>query len=731
MININAVIQNVPTEEKEPIQMKRIIWIIPDSEFVFAVTLKGEGMFPFIASMDEIEIGIATGTILLIKDPYARVINDKDISPQLKEARDKKWEIVQFLWHDNKELVLNRKTRKSIIREAATKFYLPKYEIDRIIKRFWQRGMNKNALLADYINCGKKVEKNYSGKKLGRSRKYSEPRAGINIDENIKRIFRQVIDNHYRPMKKPNLSATYKYMLEKHFSDHYKDQNGEIRAKIWSKDRLPSDNQFRYWHKKEFDFKKDYIGHYGENAFNLHYRELLGNSMAETLGPGSIYQIDATVADVYLVNPINPLKVIGRPVVYIVIDVFSRMVTGLYVGLEGPSWLGAMMVLDNVVEPKAQFCLEHGFEIAEEEWPCKYLPERLVADRGELEGYNADRLESNLNINMDNTPPYRGDLKAIVERHFKTVNDRIKYTSPGAVQREYRTRSDEDPRLKAEYTLDDFIKFMIIDVMWHNKHINPTYTLSRGMLADGILPKPIDMWNWGVKNRKGRFNVYSRDFVRLTLLPIVKANITRAGIKISDRYYSFDKAISEGWFTTGKNKRTDFSYDPRDVNRIYLPHETGEGFDVANLLEKSNAYKDLTWEEARFIHDSVSEDIDNAKRDDLQNDIDRDMATQKINTEAKKRMQKAKKSQPQLSKNQRIKGIGENRNEEKERIRENEKFILGDSEQKEGQILPFKSMDTELEDTSETESLGMNKANNQLLDKLTKHRDQIFGKDEE
>jgi|GEM_PF-3941018 len=245
MININAVIQNVPTEEKEPIQQKRIIWISPDSEFVFLVNLKGEGMFPFAASMDEIEVGIETGTILLIKDPYARVINDKDISPKLKELRDKKWEVVQFLWHDNKELVLKRKTRTLLIKKAATKFSLPKYEIDRIIKRFWKLGMNKNALLANYANCGiKGEERNYSGKKLGRRRKYSESgEEGINIDEDIRMIFRRVIDKHYRPMKNPKLSATYRYMLEKYFADHYKDKNGEIKAKIWSTDMIPSETQ--------------------------------------------------------------------------------------------------------------------------------------------------------------------------------------------------------------------------------------------------------------------------------------------------------------------------------------------------------------------------------------------------------------------------------------------------------------------------------------------------------
>lgn len=54
----------------------------------------------------------------------------------------------------------------------------------------------------------------------------------------------------------------------------------------------------------------------------------------ETIGPGSRYQIDATIGDVYLVSEYNRNQIIARPIIYVVIDVFSRMITGVYVGLE-------------------------------------------------------------------------------------------------------------------------------------------------------------------------------------------------------------------------------------------------------------------------------------------------------------------------------------------------------------------------------------------------------------
>jgi hypothetical protein len=80
--------------------------------------------------------------------------------------------------------------------------------------------------------------------------------------------------------------ATYRFMLNRFFSTPYKDKNGTTKVKIWSKELIPTETQFRYWYRKEYDFKKDYIAHYGETAFNLHHRELLGNRLKTVTGPG-------------------------------------------------------------------------------------------------------------------------------------------------------------------------------------------------------------------------------------------------------------------------------------------------------------------------------------------------------------------------------------------------------------------------------------------------------------
>ena len=62
------------------------------------------------------------------------------------------------------------------------------------------------------------------------------------------------------------------------------------------------------------------------------------------------------------------------------------MICGIYIGLESGSYTGAMMALLNATMNKVEYCRQYGIEIEEKDWPVHYLPEAIIADRGELEG---------------------------------------------------------------------------------------------------------------------------------------------------------------------------------------------------------------------------------------------------------------------------------------------------------------------------------------------------------
>jgi hypothetical protein len=331
-----------------------------------------------------------------------------------------------------------------------------------------------------------------------------------------------------------------------------------------------------------------------------------------------------------------------------------------------------MMALDNVITDKVGFCLKYGIDITEEDWPNTLLPETILADRGEFEGYNPEGLINNLNIKIENTAPYRGDLKGIVERRFRIINEKIKHTTPGAIMKEYRQRCDSDPRLKATLTLEEFTGVIIYQILHHNKHLLDNYPRELGLLSDEVPPIPIEIWNWGVKNRTCAFIKRDRDIVRLNILPRATAAITREGIKYKKMFYSCDKAMEEQWFINPSRKPVEFAYDPRNLEYIYLPDERGRTFIKCFLLEKSIMYKGFMYEEVVFQQELEREHFEQHRQNQLQNDVELEHNINKIIKKAQERV----KIQPLESKKRKVKNIKENRSLEKESNRRKEYFEL-------------------------------------------------------
>lgn len=701
---------------------KRIRIIFIDTVYIYYVTLNKDTSMPKKVDITTIESELENNKIVKVKDPYLMSLKEEDIVEKHRVKRNKDWEFVDRIWTKYKEDLLNKSARSKIIKKVSKEYNLKILKIKRLLTRFWQRGMTKNAMLPDYMNSGAKGRsRQASEKKRGRPRKANyngNVIKGINVDEDIKDIFEASIQRFYRTNKKKSLKETYNEMLKKFFSNKIKVNNEEV-IKIWDESRIPTYHQFYYWFNKTKDIKKDIEFRESTKSFELNNRVLLKNSKIETEGPGSRYQIDATIGDIYLISSINRNRIIGRPVIYAVLDVFSRLITGIYVGLEGPSWIGAMMALDNVVDDKVEFCKKYDIDIDESIWPCRHLPETIIADRGEFEGYNVQNIINNLNIRIENTPPYRGDLKGIVERHFRTTNDKVKHKTPGAIAKEFRERGDRDYRLDATLTLEEFIQIYIRLVLHHNQKIIEKYPMEKEMITDEITPTPLNLWNWGIANRKGGLRRVDRDIVRLNLLPRGKASISRAGLKFKKMYYSSQKAVENQWFINSKKRWIEVAYDPRNMDYIYIPDENGMEFSKCYLLEKSYTYKGNYLEEIVFQEELKNEltklelNRQNQNIADLDNEID-SIISKAENEKNKSRIEKQSKSSQ-------LKNIRKNRSIEKEINRENESFELGKEEEKEGTLTNINK--NKYEDNEEPKTLNK-------LQLLKKKRDEKLGKKE-
>lgn len=719
MISYNQVYQYINKENKNRL---RVIDI--DDPVAYYVELHGDTSMPKKVDLATLEAELQAEVMLAIPDPYTKSYSDNDLTDNQRLKRDEDWQVVSEAWDSYKERLLEKKTREGTFAEVALKSGMSKLKIKRAFTRFWQRGLNKNALLPDYMySGGKGKERNLSESKVGRPRKYSlsdDSQQGINITEEVKKQFTFVIKKYYRKKERISLAETYDYLLREFYSDQYYEDN-IVKYKVWNASRIPTYNQFYYWFKKYEDPQLDITLRISAKEFELKHRPILGNSTLETDGPGTRFQIDATIADIYLVSSFDRSLVIGRPVVYGVIDVYSRMVTGIYVGLEGPSWVGAMMALDNMVTNKVRYCQQFNVKIDESQWPARHLPEIIIADRGEFEGYSVENLINNLNIKIENTSAYRGDLKGIIERQFRTINGKIKHKAPGAIQKEFRERGDRDYRLDASLNLEEFIKVVIHLVLKHNQKIIEKYPLEKGMIKSGLTATPINLWNWGIANKKGRLQtVVDKNVLRMNLLPKGKARITRAGLKFKGLFYGSEKAINEQWYVKLKNTSIEVLYDPREMNQIYLPTPDGRDFDTCYLLDNSMEYKGDTLEDIEFYQNLLREVKAEEQVKQRENTINADLAIEEIVKQAMKD-KKQSVTQP-INKSEKLRDIRLNRQIEKVSNREGEKFNLIDKpDEEQVEVIDFETKE-------KIDNSPQKKSPSRLMQKLKKKRDEEFGK---
>lgn len=642
------------TDSEEP-RVERVIWIDRDSDACALIRLnsdkaqphdsrisrdEGEGLrlngkaLPYLTSTSEVMKAISLGDARIIDDPLKRpILREHEIPEEHKKKRDDAWEVIapmikgRDVWR-----LFERKTRGPIVsrREKELRQQNPevrkKWRTKKIIygylRRYWQGGQTKNALLPFYENSGAKgVERHKKAggyQKLGRksNRTEADPERGdigVNIDERSRRYILLGAKMFYeRRIPKLTFREAHEETLKRFFRQGF-GQPGDPWAPIPpDADKAPTLDQFKYHYLLNRDLKRAMKAREGEHAYNTKRRELTGDSTSSSEGPGSVFQIDATLADVYLCSLLDPSWIVGRPILYVVTDVFSRLIVGLGVGFKGPSWEGACLALLTTVADKVALCRQYGLHITEDEWPSSHLCDTLLADRGEFMGYNADNLVNNLQVEVQNAPAFRPDLKGIVENQFNLINQRVNKWEPGHVRK--RAPGEKRCELDAALNVHEFRALMLSYAIEHNNERRlDDYPMSREMIAAKVPPYPVDIWRWGVEHLRGapRARDKNIDKIRVSLLPEDVATATRRGIKFRDAVYMCDYLREKDWLLRDDSSEFKISYDPRFREPIYLRLEGGTRIEPCYLIDRDKRFADCDIYET----DDYFADKDNASDD--------------------------------------------------------------------------------------------------------------------
>lgn len=670
-------------------EYERVLWVDNSRDKLILINIENSRALPYERTISDINTLHSSGSISILEFyKNSRSILSEDVIPRnSKLKRDLAWNYIKDLIILEPGIYIPS-IRSKLIKEICAQRGITNKSLYKYLRRYWQYGKIKNALLPHYDNCGGKgKEKPFTPNKRGRNSTLADnPKTGINITSADVKIFAKAINNFYNTSEKLPLSFSYERMLFKYYLRGYINENGVDIPVLKSKSQLPTYAQFKYWCKKTMDIKKVITSREGEKIYQLKHRPVLGTSTSQAFGPGSRFQIDATIADVYLVNRLTRDKVLKRVTIYAVLDVFSRMVVEIYIGLESPSWLGASMALANAGMDKVQYCKEYGITIDKKDWPCEHMCELLTADRGELEGDKPNNFINTIGVDVEILPPYRADWKGIIEYEFRRLNLSAILWLPGSIKKHFRERGDKDYRLDAALTLTEFTSIIIRCVLQHNNHHRMKwFDRSKSQIANKVVPIPINLWNWGIENCTSRLKKIPEDILKLNLMPSAEATVTLKGIKFCKRFYTCETANRENWFARSRltgSWKVPISYDTRKIDYIYIRLQNGTSYEKCFLI--GSTFKDL-------YHEEVEEYFFQEKKEQYEYEINELQSLAVTNHLNNNTVQSAidltNASKTDTSDRQKIKSIKENTYYEKKENHAYEAFNLKDESITQEQIL--------------------------------------------
>lgn len=583
-----------------------IILINYISKVVYLINAEGKPRKPINVPLDDIEKDIQEKKIRTssVGYSYYSMLEDEKINPKWVKKRDDRLNTISEIIKDDLSLenFLNASNVNPVVKELAKKQGCTRDSIYKFVYTYLQGGRRRNALLPDYHRIGHssshdtKVGTNTDGKRIGvpvseKSKHY----------ENIK----EALDKYYKTGDK----KTYEYVYDKMCDDHYSSMEWnkdtkKFEIEHFNKNNKPTIYQFQYWARKYLDPVKTSKLRNGLSQHEKDFRPLTSTSDYGVRGPAEKYEIDATIGDIYLVSAFDRSRTrsIGRPVIYLVTDVYSRCIVGLYVGLEGPSWNGARAALYNTFRNKVDFCAEFGIEITEDEWPCHHVCNEIFADRGEMIGKDAEALLDNIGVkSMGFAGPYRGDLKGLVEQHFNTLNKRTIEHIPGNSVKIKRNRGERKPEYDGLLTIAELTQIMINDILDYNKYQIKKVVGNIEMIRDELLPTPINLWNWGMEFGIGCVNTIEDNDLYLGLLPSAQATVKGDGVYFEGLRYSSEMAIKNGWQSKvrmrGKYLKIDIRYTKATTNFIWLVDPDDKKLEFCPLNDVMEKFKNLRLDE--------------------------------------------------------------------------------------------------------------------------------------
>ncbi|MGO4891851.1 hypothetical protein [Flavobacterium sp. W21_SRS_FM6] len=505
-----------------------------------------------------------------------------------------------------------------ILRSLVKKSGKDKKFVQKSINKYFAGGGFKNALLPTYFNCGKFYSLPQEPKFTKNNEICHKSKPGPLTSKGL--LFRQttLIDKENVRQFAKKMKITGKVNLKNLYGDYCKIyQSAEVAAVAHSNAAekvtsiIPLNHTLRISKRsfarllksevEDIEFIRKCVG---ETAYQKDHAGKPGMATDGVTRPGARYEMDSTTADTYIRFEYSKDQwlSIGRPTIYMVIDVWSSMIVGFHVAFHGPDWQAASQAIYNAFSDKVEFCKQFDIDISEKDWPCHHVCESIVFDRGtENSEHNLDSiLKSKFGVHSGLFAAlYRGDAKGTVEKTFHTVQDYAIPVNAGKVEKAPR-REDQHASNNALLTYKQFVQILIQTILVVNKTKTRVEAHSSQMLKAQVNYTPLDMWNYGLEELVIKQTKICDLKRRLFLLPEAEARITPQGILFKGLYYCSNEIIDLKLLDKAKSRgriKISVRYFNGSTNHIWFYQEDTQDFIRLELTTRSERYSNILWDQ--------------------------------------------------------------------------------------------------------------------------------------
>ena len=514
----------------------RILWIDVSRSFAYVFDVASAAAEVELHRVPVLESELAKGRVRRLEsDPHLVIANQQLLPAKHIQLRDRAWNVLSDLVLQEPDIYEPRR-RGQLVQEATRRYGISHPTIYRYLRRYWQRGQTPNALLPDYANSGGRGKSRTStvGVKRGRPRKDGGA-DGVNVDDAMRVVFRLAAARHAASNRQFSRRACYDEMLRDFLCERTPDQYSRRLRRTQASGALPSFGQFNYW--------LDQDGMLSSQPQEAPLPE--GAAVARQGQPGAAFRLDVLPFGLQLLHGQDRNLLAGSPTLYVVTDVFSGMVTGFYASMEATGFSQAMMALASCASDKQRMARRHGRMLTPQEWPCAHLPEHLLLPPELMLRANSDALLANFHVRCvaDYETPDRPWL-SFLRTCFGAAAD-------GAGL----------GKLDGVLTLSEFRRIVMDRLLAYNG------TAGAGVHA------PLQLWDWGVRQRGASLKQFPEDLVRCCLLPVSEAWVTAEGICVQGNYFSCPRAEHERWFERARMRGrwpVRVAVDPSSEGMVYL-----------------------------------------------------------------------------------------------------------------------------------------------------------------